>query len=175
VTIATSHFSQPSQTGEVEEKTMIEKTFVNHPISERSRRNLLEAMRGEAFAYAKYKLFAKEARKNGRNEVADLFDKTADQEFFEHFTEEAELLGLAGTDEQDLNHAIAGESYEVDTMYKRFAEQASADGDETVAHRFEEIRHDEAAHQLAFEEALIKLQTRDRLLQARPAVKAHDF
>ncbi len=154
---------------------MTEKTFVTQPISERSRRNLLEAMRGEAFAYAKYKLFAKEARRNGRNELADLFDKTADQEFFEHFAEEAELLGLAGSDEQDLNYAIAGESYEVDTMYKQFMEQAKADGDDAVSHRFEEIRRDEAAHQLAFEEALIKLQTRDRISQTRQAAKAHDF
>lgn len=152
---------------------MAEKSLAVHEISPRSRKNLLEAMRGEAFAYAKYKFFAKEARKNGRNELADLFDKTADQEFFEHFAEEAELLGLVGSDEQDLTHAIAGESFEVDTMYKNFAEEAFADGDGAVAHRFEEIRHDEAAHQLAFEEALVRLQTRERHMRSDP--KAHDF
>lgn len=136
----------------------------NHEISPRSRKNLIDAMHGEAFAYAKYKLFAQQARKNGRLELADLFDKTADQEYLEHFAEEAELAGLAGTDEQDLNHAIAGESYEVETMYKQFAEEALADGDLQVADRFNEIRHDEAVHRSAFEEALIRLQTRDRIL-----------
>ena len=98
---------------------MTEKNLAEHAISARSRVNLLEAMRGEAFAFAKYKLFAKNARANGDNELADLFDKTADQEYMEHFTEQANLLQLAGTDEQDVTDAIAGESFEVDALYKR--------------------------------------------------------
>lgn len=155
---------------------MTEKTFADHPISSRSRKNLLDAMRGEAFAYAKYKLFARQARESGYFEVAALFDRTADQEFFEHFAEEAELAGLVGTAEQDINDAIAGESFEVDTMYKKFAEEALRDGDTQVAHRFEEIRRDETDHQLAFEEALLKLQIRDRLIKAAATdSKAHDF
>lgn len=154
---------------------MTEKTLADHVISQRSRKNLLEAMHGEAFAYAKYKLFARQARESGHFEVADLFDKTADREFFEHFAEEAELAGLVGTAEQDINDAIAGESFEIDTMYKIFAEQASTDGDTQVAHRFEEIRQDESVHQLAFEEALQKLQTRDRLIKAGADSKARDF
>ncbi|HET8889619.1 MAG TPA: ferritin family protein [Candidatus Angelobacter sp.] len=156
---------------------MTEKNLAEHAISARSRRNLLEAMRGEAFAFAKYKLFAKQARNNGDSELADIFDKTADQEYLEHFVEQADLLQLVGTDEQDLTNAIAGESFEVDTLYKQFAEQAREDGDEQVAHRFEEIRRDEAFHQLAFHEALIKIQTRQRIMKAatRRSSKAHDF
>src|SRR6185369_17497921 len=106
-------------------------------LSERSRKNLLEAMRGEAFAFAKYKLFARQARKHGHNDLAVLFDKTADQEYMEHFMELADLLELVGTDEQDVTNAIAGESFEVDTFYKRFADEAREDGDDRVAHRFE--------------------------------------
>jgi len=154
---------------------MTDKTLANHVISPRSRRNLLDAMKGEAFAYAKYKLFAKQARERGHLEVAALFDKTADQEFFEHFHEEAQLLGLVGTDEQDLNRAIADESFEIDTMYRNYAQQAREDGDETVATRFDEIRSDEVSHQLAFEEALTELQTRTRLAKAGLGSKAHDF
>jgi len=154
---------------------MTEKSVADHPISSRSRKNLLEAMHGEAFAYAKYKLFARQARESGYFEVADLFERTADQEFFEHFVEEAELIGLVGSIEQDIQDAIAGESYEVDTMYRKFANEAKADGDAPVAHRFEEIRQDETEHQLGFEEALMKLQTRDRLIKAGANSKAHDF
>ena len=156
---------------------MTEKNLAEHTLSARSRRNLMEAMRGEAFAYAKYKLFAKQARNNGDNELADIFDKTADQEYLEHFVEQADLLQLVGTDEQDVTNAIAGESFEVDTLYKKFAEEAREDGDEQVAHRFEEIRRDEAFHQLAFHEALIKIQTRQRTMKAatRRSSKAHDF
>jgi rubrerythrin len=156
---------------------MTEKNIAEHAISARSRKNLLEAMRGEAFAFAKYKLFAKHARANGDNDLAGLFDKTADQEYMEHFTEQADLLQLVGTDEQDLTDAIAGESFEVDTLYQRFAEEAREDGDEQVAHRFEEIRRDEVFHQLAFQEALIKIQTRQRTFKGatRTSSKAHDF
>jgi rubrerythrin len=154
---------------------MTEKSVADHPISARSHKNLLEAMHGEAFAYAKYKLFARQARENGHFEVADLFERTADQEFFEHFAEEAELMGLVRNTEQDIKDAIAGESYEVDTMYRKFADEAKADGDAQVAHRFEEIRQDETAHQLGFEEALMKLQTRDRMIKAGANSKAHDF
>ena len=156
---------------------MTEKNLAEHTISARSRKNLMEAMRGEAFAFAKYKLFAKQARKNGDNELADIFDKTAEQEYLEHFVEQADLLQLVGTDEQDVTNAIAGESFEVDTLYKQFAEEAREDGDEQVAHRFEEIRRDEAFHQLAFHEALIKIQTRQRAMKAatRRSSKAHDF
>jgi rubrerythrin len=95
----------------------------------------------------------------------------------EHFAEQAELLELAGTDEQDVTNAIAGESYEVDTLYKQFADDAREDGDEQVAERFDEIRRDEVYHQLAFQEALIKLQTRDRIMKGatRRSAKAHDF
>jgi rubrerythrin len=156
---------------------MTEKNLAEHAISARSRTNLLEAMRGEAFAFAKYKLFAKEARKHGEDELAALFDKTADKEYMEHFTEQADLLHLVGSDEQDIADAIAGESFEVDSLYKRFAEEARADGDEQVAQRFEEIRQDEAFHQLAFQEALLKIQTRQRSMRGatRPSSKAHDF
>jgi len=156
---------------------MTEKNLAEHAISARSRQNLMDAMRGEAFAFAKYKLFARQARNNGDNELADMFDKTADQEYMEHFVEQADLLQLVGTDEQDVTNAIAGESFEVDTLYKRFAEEAHEDGDEQVAHRFEEIRRDEAFHQLAFHEALIKIQTRQRIMRGatRRSAKAHDF
>jgi len=156
---------------------MTEKNLAEHAISARSRVNLLEAMRGEAFAFAKYKLFARRACANADNDLADLFDKTADQEYLEHFTEQADLLQLVGTDEQDVTDAIAGESFEVDTLYKRFAEEAREDGDERVAHRFEEIRRDEVFHQLAFQEALIKIQTQQRAMKGatRRSSKAHDF
>lgn len=152
---------------------MAQNTIID--ISPRSHKNLLEAMKGEAFAFAKYKLYARQARQSGRYEVADLFDRTADQEFFEHFAEEAELLGLVKTDEQDIKDAIAGESFEVETMYKNFAEEAMADGDAQVAHRFLEVRQDEMNHQLAFEEALLKMQARDRLSKPGANSRARDF
>ena len=50
--------------------------------------------------------------------------------------EEAELAGLVGGDADNLGNAIEGESYEVETMYREFAEQADDDGDQAAASRF---------------------------------------
>jgi rubrerythrin len=121
--------------------------------------DLLTALHGEAFAYAKYRLFAEYAREHGRNELADLFDETARTELLEHFSEEAELLGLVGDDEANLQDAIGGESYEVETMYRTFAEQAQAAGDTAAAERFAEVREDEMRHREAFAAALGRIRS----------------
>jgi rubrerythrin len=121
--------------------------------------DLSTAMHGEAFAYAKYLLYAEHARKNGNKELADLFEKTANTERFEHFAEEAELAGLVGSDADNLRDAIKGESYEIDTMYLEFAGRATVAGDAAAAARFEEIRHDEMGHRDAFKRALAKLES----------------
>lgn len=127
-----------------------------------TRQNLQTAMHGEAFAHLQYLLFAEQARKEGRTDVAELFERTAKVEAFEHFAEEAELAGLVGSTAENLQKAIAGESYEVTTMYREFAEQAGADGDQAAADRFAEIRHDEMGHRDAFQAALetMKAETR---------------
>jgi rubrerythrin len=123
-------------------------------MNQQTKANLLTALHGEAFAYAKYRLFAEHARRHGRNELADLFDETARTELLEHFAEEAELLGLVGEDEANLQDAMDGEAYEVDTMYRTFAEQAQAAGDPAAAERFSEVREDEMRHREAFASAL---------------------
>jgi rubrerythrin len=60
-----------------------------------------------------------------------------------HFSEEAELAGLLGSDGDNLKDAIQGDSYEVETRYRDFAQQARDAGDKAAANCFEEIRHDE--------------------------------
>ena len=127
-------------------------------LSQKTRENLATAMHGEAFAYAKYLLYAKHARQNGNAELADLFTKAANTERFQHFAEEAQLAGLVGSDADNLKDAIKGESYEVETMYREFAEQAIAAGDKVAADRLEEVRHDEMGHRDSFKAALTKIE-----------------
>jgi len=143
------------------QKPTAEKTTARRgTLDQKTLDDLSTAMRGEAFAYAKYLLYAEHARKSGNKELADLFEKTANTERFEHFAEEAELAGLVGSDAENLGDAIKGESYEIDIMYLEFAGQATAAGDTAAAARFEEIRHDEMGHRDAFNSALAKLATR---------------
>lgn len=124
--------------------------------------NLMTAAHGETFAYAKYMLYAQRARKSGRPDLADVFERTATMERFEHFADEAELVGLVGRNADNVQEALKGESYEVDTMYRNFAQQAAAVADKLAADRFEEIREDEVKHRDAFRAALARLQSTDR-------------
>ncbi len=125
-----------------------------NPINKTTAENLATAMHGEAFAYAKYMLYAEHARQAGKEELAKLFESSAKTERFEHFAEEARLAGLVGSDEENLKDAVKGESYEVETMYRDFSEKAAAAGDKVTADQFEEIRHDEMKHRDAFKAAL---------------------
>jgi rubrerythrin len=125
-------------------------------LSKQTEDNLSTAMHGEALAYAKYMLYAQHARNNGKKQLAALFERAARTERFQHFAEEADLAGLVGSDEDNLRDAIQGESYEVETMYREFAQLAAAAGDKSAADRFEEIRHDEMGHRDAFKAALAK-------------------
>ena len=141
-------------------KTKTEKTSETRgALDRKTLDNLSTAMHGEAFAYVKYLLYAERARKNGNTELADLFEKTAKVERFEHFGEEAELAGLVGSDADNLQDAIKGESFEIDTMYLEFAQAAKITNDTAAADRFEEIRHDEMGHRDAFKIALAKLKS----------------
>lgn len=123
-------------------------------LSEKTLENLSTAMHGEAFAYAKYLLFAEHARSGGDRKLADLLQNTAKTERFEHFAEEAKLAGVAGSNSANLKDAIKGESYEADTMYREFSQQAEQAGDHQAAQLFEEIRQDEMKHRDAFIAAL---------------------
>jgi rubrerythrin len=128
----------------------------------KTKANLSTAMHGEAFAYAKYSLFAEQARKNGNTQLADMFEKTAKMELTEHLREHAELFGLVSTDQENLKDAIKGESYETNTMYPQFAREAKAAGDLGAAQRFEEVGKDEAVHRDEFRNALAALQTKSQ-------------
>jgi rubrerythrin len=122
--------------------------------------NLSASMHGEAFAYAKYLLFAEHARKNGDTELAELFEKTAAVEHLEHMREQADLAGIIHSDIENLKDAINGENHETETMYPGFARQAQAAGDHKAAKLFEEIANDEAKHRDAFRQALTRLETK---------------
>jgi len=119
--------------------------------------NLLDAMHGEAFAYAKYNLYADHAQQTGHRSIAKLFRGTAPVELREHFAGEAVLAGLVGSNRANLTDAITGETYEAKTMYPGFAHKAAKAGDRHAARLFSEIANDEAGHAAAFTAARHRL------------------
>lgn len=123
-------------------------------LDSQTRDNLLAALHGEAFAYARYRLFADTARERGDERLAEMFDGIAEVELQEHFAELAELVGLAGADADNVQAALTDENFEVEAMYPQFAKQAGAAGHDAVAERFAEIAEDEREHAKALETAL---------------------
>lgn len=123
-------------------------------IPEQNRENMLTALRGEAFAFVVYSLYAEKARQEGHDEIAAVFESVAQQERSEHFAEIAELYGLVGTTEVNLQAAIRGETTETDHMYPAFAAAARAVGASDVAVRFDEIARDERKHAEKFKTLL---------------------
>ena len=123
-------------------------------LSQQAQKDLSTAMHRDAFAYAKYSLYAKQARESGDTELADLFEKTANAERFEHFAKEAQLAGMSGSNADNLRNAIQSE---VDDL----AKHATAPQDKAVSDLFEEIRHDELNHREAFKAALAKRESKN--------------
>lgn len=119
-----------------------------------TRQNLLAAMQGEAYAHARYVLYGDIAKSEGLHDIAELFFATARTELYEHFAELAGLATAAGSTADNLKAAIAGEAFEVETMYPEYARQAGGVGAAGAAARFEEIREDEMKHRAAFTQAL---------------------
>ena len=118
-----------------------------HP---QTRENLLRAMRREAFAFASYLLYATQARKHGRPQVAELFQQVATEEYFGHFVEQAVEAGVIGMEAENLHLAIEELAYEAEVMYRDFQVQAQAVGDHAAAEWFRCLREDERHHRDRF-------------------------
>jgi rubrerythrin len=123
-----------------------------------TRDNVIVALHGEAFAHARYMLYAKAAREGGNDRLAATLEGIATVELSEHFDELAQLVGLVGTDVDNLRTVIQDEGAEVHEIYRAFAEQARLAGETEVAARFEEIRNDEREHLKTLEGAIEQLE-----------------
>lgn len=127
-------------------------------MDKQTRANVIDALHGEAFAYARYELYAAAARASGDDQLAATFEGIANVELREHFRELAELVELAGADEDNLAAAIQDESAEVEETYRAFAEQARAAGETAAADRFDELVEDEREHLKTLETMLERLE-----------------
>lgn len=132
--------------------------------------NLIKAFIGESQARNRYTIYAKIAKKEGYEQIAEVFEATADNER-EHaaqlFRMIQELKGDAkdmtvqaaaplvlGDTAENLEAAIAGENYENTVMYPGFAEVAEEEGFEEVAQRLRSIAKAEAHHEERYKKLL---------------------
>ena len=125
--------------------------------------NLAAAFAGESQANRKYLAFAVKAETEGQMGLAKLFRVAAEGETV-HALNHLQALGGVKETAENLKSAIAGETYEVETMYPGFiaelqAGEAAAKMSFTNAERVEEI------HQRMFQKALEKLEAGEEILE----------
>ena len=117
-------------------------------------KNLLAAFAGESQARNKYTYFASKAKKEGYEQIAALFLKTADNEKEHAKLWFKELDGIGNT-AVNLSAAADGENYEWTDMYKEFAETAEKEGFPELAEKFRGVAAIEKAHEERYR-ALLK-------------------
>ena len=117
-------------------------------------KNLMTAFAGESEARNKYTYFASKAKKEGYEQIAAIFQETADNEK-EHAKMWFKLLngGDIGDTAANLKAAAEGENYEWTDMYAEFAKTAKEEGFNHIAFLFEEVAKIEKEH----EERYLKL------------------
>ena len=121
-------------------------------------KNLQAAFAGESQARSKYTFFASVAKKQGYEQIAALFLKTADNEKEHAKLWFKELAGIGSTAE-NLAAAAEGENYEWTDMYVGFAKTAEAEGFPELAARFRMVGEVERHHEERYRALLHNVET----------------
>jgi len=142
----------------------------------RTEKNLLTAFAGESQARNRYSYFSSQAKKEGYEQIAVIFEETSNQEK-EHAKREFKFLqggeveiqatfpaGVIGNTLENLKAAAAGEHYEHTEMYPGFAKFAEDEGFDEIAGVFREIAVAEKRHEQRYL-ALAKNITEDRVFK----------
>ena len=125
----------------------------------RTEQNLQTAFAGESQARNKYTYYASKARKEGYNQIADLFEETANNEK-EHAKIWFKLLhdGEVPTTSVNLLDAAEGENYEWTDMYAEFARVAKEEGFTRIAFLFEKVGEIEKHHEERYRKLLANVE-----------------
>ncbi|MBQ3754684.1 MAG: rubrerythrin family protein [Clostridia bacterium] len=124
----------------------------------KTEQNLLAAFAGESQARNKYTYFASKAKKEGYEQIADLFLKTADNEKEHAKLWFKELNGIGSTAE-NLEAAADGENYEWTDMYEEFARVAEEEGFVELAAKFRGVAAIEKRHEERYRALLNNVET----------------
>ena len=112
----------------------------------KTEQNLMTAFAGESQARNKYTYFASVARKEGYEQIAAIFEQTANNEK-EHAKLWFKALGELGTTAENLLAAAEGENYEWTDMYDTFAKEAEEEGFTRLAYQFRAVAAIEKSHE----------------------------
>lgn len=119
----------------------------------KTEKNLLSAFAGESQARNKYTYFSSAAKKEGYEQIGEIFQLTADNEK-EHAKIWFKLLNGIGNTSENLKSAASGENYEWTEMYKKFAEEAKQEGFNDISRLFSMVAEIEKHHEERYNELL---------------------
>lgn len=121
----------------------------------KTEQNLMTAFAGESQARNKYTYFASKAKKDGYEQIAAIFEETANNEK-EHAKIWFKLLngGEIPSTEENLKAAADGENYEWTDMYDEFAKTAREEGFDHIAYLFEGVAKIEKEHEERYRKLL---------------------
>jgi len=122
----------------------------------RTEKNLWAAFAGESQARNKYTYFASVARREGYEQIAGIFEETANNEK-EHAKRILKFLGGIGSTEANLEAAAGGENYEWTSMYPEFERVAREEGFEEIAAFFRQVAEVEKEHERRYRTLLENL------------------
>ena len=133
-------------------------------------KNLESALAGESMAHIKYRYFAKIAREEGYEDVAQHFEHTANQEIL-HAWGHLELLVGKPSTEECLEKAIEGETYEFTTMYPQFLENATSERNAQATQEFVDQISESKEHAEQFKAKLAVLEKAEKRFKALKGVE----
>ena len=119
----------------------------------KTEKNLMLAFAGESQARNKYTYFAEIAKKEGYEQIAAIFEQTANNEK-EHAKIWLEALGIIGDTKNNLYSASTAENYEWTDMYEEFAKTAEKEGFTKIAYQFRAVANIEKEHEKRFKALL---------------------
>lgn len=123
-------------------------------------KNLMTAFTGEVQAYAKYSYFAGKAKKEGYEQIAEIFTYTANNEL-EHAKLWFKQLGLLSDTLHNLQTAASGENFEWSKMYKEFAETAKDEGFIQIERLFSGVAAIEKHHEERYNKLISNLENNE--------------
>ncbi len=150
----------------------------------KTEKNLLASFAGESQARNRYTYFASAARKEGFEQVANIFTETAENEkehakvFFKYLEGgDVEIIasypaGMIKDTKTNLEEAVAGENLEWTTLYSDFARVAKDEGFSEVARSFEQIAEVERFHESRYRKLINNLANAEAFKKKAP-VKWH--
>ena len=135
-------------------------TMANKYAGTQTEKNLEAAFAGESQARNKYTYFASVAKKEGFEQMAEIFTKTADNEKEHAKLWWKELQGIGSTAE-NLAHAADGENYEWTDMYEGFAKTAEEEGFTALAKKFRMVAAIEKRHEERYRALLRNIEAQE--------------